>query len=158
EPRLRGLMRWAAAHANRCPFTEAQALADLRRAGVDPTTLKELTHDPKALSTAERAAVEFARKMTLAAWSVTDDEVADLIKTHGEKQVVARVQLLAYANFQDRLVPSLGVASADGAAAPALNVKFARAKDAPPVPAVPERKPPLNPPADTGPRFDDPEW
>jgi alkylhydroperoxidase family enzyme len=155
EPRLRGLVRWAAANANRCPFTQAQALADLRRAGVDAAALKALTDDPKTLSAAERAAVEFARKMTSAAWSVTDDEVAALIKTHGEKQVVAMVQLLAYANFQDRLLHSLGVASADSAAAPALNVKFAKAKDAPP---VPERKPPLDPPADAGPRFDDPEW
>src|SRR5262249_32840166 len=39
SPRLRGLMRWTAAHANRCAYTQAQALADLRRAGVDSATL-----------------------------------------------------------------------------------------------------------------------
>ena len=34
--RLRGIMRWTAARANRCAYTQAQALADLRLARVDP--------------------------------------------------------------------------------------------------------------------------
>jgi hypothetical protein len=126
----------------------------LRRAAVDAATLQSLTGDQKALSTSERAAVEFARKMTSAAYAVTEDEVADLIKTHGEKNVVAMVQLLAYANFQDRLLHSLGVASARNAMPP-LEVKFAPAKD--PVPA-PGRTMPADPPFDSGERFTDPDW
>jgi hypothetical protein len=34
EPRLRGLVRWAAADANLCDYAKAVAAADLRRAGV----------------------------------------------------------------------------------------------------------------------------
>jgi alkylhydroperoxidase family enzyme len=112
-PRLRGMMRWSAAHANRCAFTEAQALADLRRAGVETAAIDALRSDRNRLSPVEQAAVEFARKLTSAAFSVTDAEMADLIKTHGEKQVVAMVQLLAHANFQDRLILALGVSAAE---------------------------------------------
>jgi hypothetical protein len=65
------------------------------------------------------------------------------------------VQLLAYANFQDRLIHTLGVAGAEGAAVPAVNVKFAKTKEAL---SVPERMPPSAPPADSGERFTDPDW
>src|SRR5260370_2123057 len=99
DPRLRGMMRWSAAHANRCAFTETQALADLRLAGVEVAVIDALITDPKRLSAAEQAVIEFARKLTSAAYTVTDEEMVQLIKTHGEKQVVAMVQLLAYANF-----------------------------------------------------------
>src|SRR5262249_52514989 len=124
------------------------------RAGVEPHILNSLTGDQKNLSQSERAAVEFSRKMTSAAYSVTDEEVADLIKSHGEKQVVAIVQLLAFANFQDRLVHSLGVSSSAGGLPP-LDMKFVQAKDAPtPLP----RKMPSDPPMDSGERFTDPDW
>ena len=49
--------------------------------------------------------------MTVNSASVTDDEFAALVKHHGEKTVVAMVQLMAYANFQDRVVLCLGVAT-----------------------------------------------
>ena len=104
EPKLRGKMRWVAAHANRSPYGEAQAAADLRRAGATDDEIAALAGDVAGLPADERPPLVFARKMTLAAHSVTDAEVAKLIRRHGEKDVVAMVLLLAYANFQDRLV------------------------------------------------------
>ena len=63
----------------------------------------------------ERAALQFARKLTIAAYKVTDDEVADLIKHFGAEKVVAIVHTLAHANFQDRIILALGVeVEADG--------------------------------------------
>ena len=47
--------------------------------------------------------------MTVDAAEVTDDEVAGLIARHGEAKVTAMVLLLAYANYQDRLLPPLDV-------------------------------------------------
>src|SRR4051794_2352041 len=46
DPVLRAKMRWVIAHANRCAYSEAYALADLKRAGADDATIARLTGDP----------------------------------------------------------------------------------------------------------------
>jgi alkylhydroperoxidase family enzyme len=108
DPILRSKIRWVAATANRCEYTRLQAEADLVRAGLSTKAINALKTDP-ASSEDERRILAFARKMTLAANTVTDEEMQRLIKKHGEKQVVAMVLLLAWSNFQDRLFLSLGV-------------------------------------------------
>ncbi len=137
DAQLRGKMRWVAAHANRCRYGEAYAAADLRRAGVGGAAVEALAGDFSELPEEERAALVFARKMTLAADTVTDEEVAGLIKRYGEKQVVAMVMLLAYANFQDRLLLALGLSPEPGGPLPPLDVRFSRggAADVPTRPA-----------------------
>jgi alkylhydroperoxidase family enzyme len=154
--RLRGMMRWAAARANRCAYTQSQALADLRLAGVDRTALDLLMKEPSRLPPVERDAIEFARKITSAAYTVTDEEVAALIKTHGEKTVVGMVQLLAYSNFQDRLILSLGLGAQ--APRPALEVKFPKrvAGEGPNAPARAPVKPPSGP--EPAAKITDAEW
>src|SRR5260370_41835215 len=84
DPRLRGMMRWSAAHANRCAFTETQALADLRVAGVEVAVIDALTTDPKRLSAAEQAVIEFARKLTSDDYTFYDKVLAQLMKMHDE--------------------------------------------------------------------------
>src|SRR5262249_44345409 len=81
DPKLRGLVRWAAADANRCEYARAVAAADLRRAGVTEAELQALTGDPGRLAPPERAAVAFARKMMRAAHGVTDEEVKQLLES-----------------------------------------------------------------------------
>jgi alkylhydroperoxidase family enzyme len=147
DPPLRGRMRWVAAHANRCAYGEAYAAADLRRAGVDEAAIKALVGAPSGWPEKERAALAFARRLTLEADAVTDEEVADLIKRYGEKQVVAMVLLLAYANFQDRLLLTLGLPLEDGGPLPPLDVRFTPGGNVPApaprkVPAEPAAKPP----------------
>jgi alkylhydroperoxidase family enzyme len=136
-PKLRGKMRWVAAHANRCPYSEALALADLRRAGATDDELKVLQGDRSPLPAAERAALAFAHKLTLAADTVSDEEMAALMETHGDRQVVAMVLLLAYANFQDRLVLALGLPPEEGSPPP-LEVRFKKQGGA----EAPPRQPP----------------
>jgi alkylhydroperoxidase family enzyme len=155
-PRLRGMMRWTAAHANRCAVTQVQSLDDLRRAGVEQSALDALVNDPQRLPPEEQAAIAFAHKLTAAAYTVTDAEVEQLIETHGEKQVVAMVQLLAHANFQDRLILALGLSGAQPM--PPLDVHFLprtpeTALDVPPrkVPSVVSGPEPAS-------RITDPEW
>jgi alkylhydroperoxidase family enzyme len=131
DPKLRGKMRWVAAHANQCAYGEAYAAADLRRAGVDDTAIKALSGDFSDLSEKERAALKFAQKLTLAADRISDEEVAQLIKLYGDKQVVGMVLLLAYANFQDRLLLTLGVPIEEGGPLPPLDVRFEKRGDAP---------------------------
>jgi alkylhydroperoxidase family enzyme len=138
---LRGKLRWAAAHANHCDYTEAYALADLRRAGLDEGGVRALTGDQAALPADEAAALAFARKLTLAGDTVTDAEVAHLRKVYGDGQVVAMVLLVAYANFQDRLVLALGLPVEEGGPLPPLRVRFVKAASDE-TPEVPPRRAP----------------
>ncbi len=109
DPKIRAEMRWVAAHANHCAYTEAYALADARRAGLDDAAIQALRRgDHSKMSAAEKAALEFARKMTVNSYSVTDDEFAELAKAYGEKNAAAMVMLMAYSNFQDRFLLCLG--------------------------------------------------
>jgi alkylhydroperoxidase family enzyme len=153
DAKLRGKMRWVAARANHCAYAEAYALADLRRAGVQENELKALAGDPSGWSAAERDALLFARKLTRSAHLVSDDEMAGLIKRHGEKQVVAMVLLLAYANFQDRLLLTLGLTAEPGGPLAPLDVRPSSKGQA----SVPAREmpPPVNTPLED---LKDPEW
>ena len=127
DPLLRGRLRWIAAHSSGCRYSEAYAQADLRRAGLDEAGLRALASDPSQYPEADRAALVFARKLTEDAPSITDAEVAGLIEHYGEKAVVAMALLVAHANFQDRLILSLGLPLDSDGPLPPLNVRFARA-------------------------------
>jgi alkylhydroperoxidase family enzyme len=132
EPRLRGLVRWAAADANRCEYAKAVAIADLSRAGLAADEVQALTADPKRLSPAERAAIAFARKMMREAHAVTDDEVKQLLKFFGEERVVALVALLAHASFQDRIFLATRVQVESEGPLPPLMAQFAKPPSKPP--------------------------
>jgi alkylhydroperoxidase family enzyme len=142
DPILRAKMHLVAARANQSPYGVAYAEADLRRAGLDASGLKQLAADPPALAEPGRSALEFARKMSLDASTVTDMEVAHLMALHGEEKVAAMVLLLAYANFQDRLLLALGIPVEPGGPLEPLPVKFGRISPPPLVPprALPRSK------------------
>ncbi len=123
-PVLAGQLRWAAADALRCAYAKRTAEADLRRAGWTDKDLRRLAGDPPALPPAERAAVAFARKLTLAGSSVTDAEVAELLQWFGPEKVVAMVHTLAHCNFQYRVFLALGITAEDGGPLPPLDVRL----------------------------------
>jgi alkylhydroperoxidase family enzyme len=156
DPVLRAKMRWVAARANRCAYTEACALADLRRAGLDEAGITALAGDHAGLAAPERAALAFARRMTLRAEELTDEEVKKLREWYGDRRLVAMVLLLAYANFQDRLLLTLGLPPEAGPALEPVDVHFKRGAAAPTVP--PRRPPKMAPRAAVPDRVDDPEW
>jgi alkylhydroperoxidase family enzyme len=123
DAKLRARMRWTAAHALHCAYSQAYATADLRRAGAGPDEVRALAGDPATLPEAERGPLVFARKMAVEPHAVTDAEVARLIQRHGEKQVVAMVLLVAHAGFQDRLLWALDLpVEAGGPLGPDANV------------------------------------
>jgi hypothetical protein len=71
----------------------------------------------------DRALCAFARKLTLAAYSVADEEMAALIKKYGPEKVVAMVHTVAHANFQCRIFLALRVRVEDGGPFPPLDVR-----------------------------------
>lgn len=163
-PRLRAKLRWMAAHANRCAYAKAYARADFVRAGGEGAEIDNLLAQLDKFPEAERLALRLVRQLTEAAYTVTDAQVARLVKYYGEKQAVAIVLVAAYANFQDRLLLALGVDVESGGPLPPLKVTFRK-----PTPSTDKgdkaREPPrrkLSPPAKHPPalptRVEDPEW
>jgi hypothetical protein len=151
-------MRWVAAQANHCEYAKRYAEADLLRAGGTAREIEELQAAAADLPALDRAALSFARKMTLAASTVTDVEVQFLIDKLGEPAVVAMVLQLAYANFQDRLLISLGTEIESGGPLPPLDVPFvAPPPDQKPDPAARPELPELV--SDVAPtKIADPDW
>ena len=160
DPKLRAAMRWVAAHANHSPYAEAYAVADARRAGLDDHRIEALALEGHpGWSDAERAALDFARKMTVDSDSVTDTEFATLVKHFGENRAASMVLLLAYANFQDRVLLCLGAKVEPGGPLPPVDVAFDPAsfttRTTPPPPPV---KSPLPRPSGRDLVEDDPRW
>jgi alkylhydroperoxidase family enzyme len=123
-PRLRARLRWIAADANRCPYARAYARADYVWAGGPAEDLDNLSQRLDQLPETERLALQFVRQLCLAAYSVSDAQVARLVELYGEKQVVAMVLVAAYANFQDRLLLALGVGVEPNGPLPPVEVRF----------------------------------
>jgi alkylhydroperoxidase family enzyme len=170
--KLRAKLRWIAAHANRCEYAKAYARADYVRAGGRAEDIDDLPRQLDKLPEAERLALQLVRQLTESAHTVTDEQMARLVKLYGEKQVVAIVLVAAYANFQDRLLLALGVSVGPKGPLPSVKVRFRKppppAKSAEPkkeladekVNDPPKRKlspPEKNPPA-VPEKLDDPEW
>ena len=126
DPQLRAAMRWVPAHANHSSYAETCAAADARRAGLADAKIEALGLEGyPGWSVAARAALEFARKMTLDSDGVTDDEFAGLVKHFGEKQAASMVLLMAYANFQDRVLICLDAPLETGGPLPPVELTFA---------------------------------
>jgi alkylhydroperoxidase family enzyme/thiol-disulfide isomerase/thioredoxin len=123
DPALRAKMRWVVAKANRCVYAQETALADLKRvANDDAVTI--LTGDPAKWPADDRDPLEFARLLTVAAPTITDDLFATLRKTYGDHKVASMVLLAAYGNFQDRLLLGLNIPLEKAGPMPPLPVKF----------------------------------
>src|SRR5262245_36594833 len=124
DPKLRGRIRWTVAHANQCDYAMVQASADLKRAGLNDLEIQSLEAAGAEPSSPEAAAIRFARNLTISADTITDEEVARIIDAFGEEKTVAMVLLVAYANFQDRLLLALQLRDDANAALPPLEVRF----------------------------------
>lgn len=124
DPVLRGQMRWVIAHANRCAYSEAYALADLRRVGVDDASIQTLLGPSGQWPEPVREPLEFARLLTVAAPTIPDTLFAKLRQRFGDKGVAAMVLLAAYGNFQDRIILGLNLPIEEGGPLPPLDVEF----------------------------------
>ena len=110
-------------------------------------------------SPAEKSALEFAHKMTVNSSGVTDAEFSALVSAYGERQTAAMVLLMAYSNFQDRLLLSLGSPLEAGGPRPPVEVVFApEAIEAQMVRPLPSAVSPLPKPTGKDLIEDDPDW
>ncbi len=98
---LSAKLRWVASDAVGSRYGKAVALNDAFAAEVSLTDLATFADQKNPLAA-------FARKMALAADSITDAEFAALVKVHGPETMVGVVHALAYAGFHDRILLALG--------------------------------------------------
>ncbi len=125
DPGFRARLRWTAANANCCEYTRQYAVSDMKRAGMSDEQVVRFIADNAVSSTEEQLALQFVRDLTRQAWQITDEQFAALASDYGEPGAMAIVLQSAYANFQDRMMLTLGVTvEPDGPLAP-LNVRFA---------------------------------
>jgi alkylhydroperoxidase family enzyme len=106
---LAGQLRWIAADAIGCEYAKACAEFDLLSLGETAEAIQVLRQDDGRWSPIQRATFQFAEKMTLAAYTVTDEEVAVLTEHYGPAAYVGMVHTLAFANFENRLFLALDV-------------------------------------------------
>jgi alkylhydroperoxidase family enzyme len=126
DPKLRAMARWVVADANRCKITMDQAIADLKLAGGTDEEIAALKGDRSPLPDDWRRVLDLARALTRAAYKVSDDQVAAVRKDLGDKKLVPLVQLVAFGNFQDRLLLSLGVPADPGGPPAPSGIRFKR--------------------------------
>lgn len=163
-PQLRAKLRWIAADANRCEYGRAYARFDYIQAGGKAEDIEDLPRRLDRLPEAERLALQLARQLVEAAYTVTDAQVARLVELYGEKQVVAIVLVAAYANFQDRLLLALGVSVEPDGPLPPLKVRFRKppSTDQSAEDKKEKSKRKVSPPAKNPPpvpnKLEDPEW
>lgn len=158
DPQLRAKMRWIAADANRCEYSKAYAEADLQRAGATDVEIRAFKERTFVSSPKEQAALDFARKMTLAAYSVTDQETQELTDYFDEKTVVAMVLQMAFANFQDRLALALKVSVEEDGPLPPLDVQFVQLRPKESTIAVPRSESGKAFPKEVPTKVEDPDW
>ncbi len=150
DPKLRAAMRWVSANANGSPYAKSVAKADALRAGVTEQQWQSLeSKERKLWNDRERTALEFAYQMTVDSDGVTDALFQDVVKAFDERQAASMVLLMAYSNFQDRLLNCLGAPLEEGGPMPPVKVRFAPeglvSQTTPP-----SNKPPKIPGSDSG--------
>jgi alkylhydroperoxidase family enzyme len=124
DPVLRAKLRWAIAHANRCSYSQAYAIADLRRAGAEQNTIDALTQGKQLSIPPEQQAMEFVRQLTTEAPRISDDLFGKLRFYFGDRATAAMVLLAAYGNFQDRILLGLNLELEEDGPFPACDVRF----------------------------------
>ncbi|WP_422928912.1 carboxymuconolactone decarboxylase family protein [Singulisphaera sp. PoT] len=160
DPQLRAAMRLVAARANRSEYAIAYARADGLRAGLSQAKLDGIEQPGyPGWSDDERASLEFAHEMTVGSDSVKDEAFARLVKAFGERRAASMVLLLAYANFQDRLLICLNSKVEPGGPLAPLGVAFdpgSFTKKTTPPPANPKTA--LSSPTGKDLVEDEPDW
>jgi alkylhydroperoxidase family enzyme len=108
-PVLSAKVRWIAADTIGCEYARRYAEADLKRAKVSDAEIDAFIEGTDNPTDSEKAAYKFARKLTNAAYTVSDSEFALLLKAFGPDKTCGLVHTLAYCNFQNRILLALGV-------------------------------------------------
>lgn len=121
---LAAKLRWAAADAIGCEYSRKSAEFDLKRAKVPPPDVEAFVAGKDMPADDERRLLKLARKLTTAAYTVTDAEVAAVLAAYGPEKIMAVVHTVAYCNFHYRILLALGVEVEPNGPLPPPDVAF----------------------------------
>lgn len=124
DPLLRARLRYIIAVENRCSYSQAYALADLKRSGASESDIASFRSQPLSESSPNRVPAEFIRLLTVAAPTVPEELFRAVQTQYGDSQLAAMVLLAAYGNFQDRIVLGLNLPLEEQGPLPPLNIQF----------------------------------
>jgi alkylhydroperoxidase family enzyme len=109
-PRLKAQIAWTTARHNRAWYALNDALARLAEHGLSEVQAFALDDPDHAGSTpAERAALEFARKLTVTPYAMTDEDIAPLRELFSDHEVAEIVYVTCTGNMFDRFTETLGM-------------------------------------------------
>ena len=106
---------FAVSMANGCRYCTLHQVLGLRRLGVSPGKLLEMQKNDSALTPRELTAVTFARKLTRAPASITDEDYNRLRSEFGERGALEVVLQTCNFAFMNRFTDNLGLPSEDEA-------------------------------------------
>jgi len=106
---------FAVSSANGCRYCTLHQVLGLRRLGVSIDKLLQMQKDDSALTTRELTAVIFARKLTQAPATVSDEDYRKLQSEFGERGALEVVLQTCNFAFMNRFTDNLGLPSEDEA-------------------------------------------
>lgn len=102
-PEIAAKLRWVVADAMNSPYGRSAAAWDLEQAGLSSVQISEWVDQVAQNSDENQKLWRFARKLTLAGHTITDQVFAELHNEWQTEPMVAIVHTIAFANFQNRL-------------------------------------------------------
>ena len=106
---------FAVSMANGCRYCTIHQVVGLRRLGVDPTKLLAMEKDDTALTTREKVAVVFARKLTASPSTVSDADYATLVREFQNQGALEVLLQTCNFSFMNRFTDGLHLPSEDEA-------------------------------------------
>lgn len=113
---LKAEIAYVSARHNRAWYALGHALNRLEGLGISRDEAFALTDDGEHLPSAEREALRFAAKLTVAAYGMTDADIARLRELYSDHEVAEIVYVTCAANMFDRFTQALNLRLEDGVA------------------------------------------
>jgi hypothetical protein len=119
-PVLSAKLRWLAADAIGCEYARKYAEFDLKQAKVPSADIKTFVKGTDKPTEDEARLFKLTRKLAKAAYTVTDEEFAAVLKAYGPDKACAVVHTAAYCGFFHRILFAVGAEVEEGGPLPPL--------------------------------------
>jgi alkylhydroperoxidase family enzyme len=114
-PRLKAQIAWISARHDRAWYALGHARARLAELGVSDDAIFALGDADAEVTPAERAALDFTRKLTVDPALIDDDDFTKLRSLYSDREVAELVYQITNAAFFNRLTEVSGLRLEDGA-------------------------------------------
>ena len=109
----KALLMWTVARENRAWYSAHVVREMCHQLEITDAELFTTPHESTAISVSEKAAIEFARKLTSKPRQISDVDIHDLLKHYSAHETAEVVYVVCLSNFFDRFTEALGLAIAN---------------------------------------------